>query len=55
MQLIRKGGSVSSHLGYLLSSIFTKKTAAINRGEVEVDSEYITTGTQEKAVESNEN
>jgi hypothetical protein len=53
MNLIRKGGSVSSHLGYLLSSIFTKKVSAINRGEVEVDSEYIST--TQKKVASNEN
>ena len=41
-KLIRNGGSVSSHLGRMLSSVFTKKVSAINRGEVEVDSEFIT-------------
>jgi vesicle coat complex subunit len=51
-QLIKKGGSVSSHLGFMLNTIFTKKVNAINRGEVQVDSEYITT---EKPSESNEN
>lgn len=41
-KLIRNGGSVSSHLGKMLSSVFTKKVSAINRGEVEMDSEFIT-------------
>jgi hypothetical protein len=48
IQLIRNGGSVSAHLGVMLSSLFTKTVSAINRGEVEVDSEYFTNEGQAK-------
>lgn len=52
-KLIRNGGSVSCHLGYMLSSVFTKKVSAINRGEVELDSEFITEANTQSAVVTN--
>lgn len=55
IKLIRNGGSVSSHLGAMLSSTFTKTVSAINRGEIELDSEYITNAADEKPAVAKEN
>lgn len=41
LALMKKGGTVSSHLQKDLDSVFTKKLSVVNRGVVELDTEVI--------------